>query len=111
MQANLQNTRVSDFTITDRLRLGKNTKVLSGTYTMTAGDPVLQFLDANGAARDVLLPPISDGLVYVVVNRAAAAFALTVKDSTGVTTVAVAAQNKSAILFCNGVAWAGIVGA
>lgn len=106
MQANLQFARASDFKVNDRMRLGNNTKVLAGTLTMNAADPPLQFLDCNGVARDVRLPLPSDGQMFVFTNTSAGVFALTIKDSTGVTTYGTVAQSKSAFVFSNGVTWA-----
>lgn len=76
---------------------------LTGTYQITPKSGNLLRLDANGAARDVTLPGIADGLedsngvIFMIRNTAAGAFALTVKDPGGAT-VATVGQNEAAIV-------------
>lgn len=112
MQANLQFATASDFKILDRLRLSAtSTKTLAGDLTMTAKDPIVQFLDPGGAGRKVLLPPEEAGLVFVFINMADAAEVLTIKDDADAVTFATPTQAEAAILFCNGVTWGGLVGA
>ena len=86
------------------------------TITMQAGAPPLQIIDANGAARTILLPPSTQkGGFFFFMNPAAAAFSLTIKDATNVATIATIAQGKAAMLFCNGdgttTAWKVFLGA
>lgn len=92
-----------------------NVQVLTGTITMPAGAPPMQFLDANGAARTVNLPPGVKGGFMWIYNPAAAAFSLTVKDNTSAVTIATIAQGKAALFLCNGdgttSAWKVLLGA
>ena len=79
-----------------------NIQTLTGTITMPAGSAPLQFLDANGAARTVNLPPGVKGGFLWMYNTAGGVFSLTVKDSTSVVTIATIAQAKAAMFICNG---------
>lgn len=97
--------------------LQSNIQVLSAGLVLSINSPPLQFLDANGAARNVDMPNnTTKGAWYLITNTAAAAFALTVRDSTGVNTIVTVAQGKSALVFCNGSgiaasAWRTLLGA
>jgi hypothetical protein len=82
----------------------QNILVLGATLTLGAGSPPLQFLDANGVARTVNLPPNVKGGFMIIYNTAAGAFALTVKDNTSVSTIGSVAQGKCAMFICDGTA-------
>jgi hypothetical protein len=58
----------------------------------------------------VLLPAEEAGLFFVIVNSADAAETLTVKEDSGTTTISTIAQNKAAILVCDGTTWRTLVG-
>jgi hypothetical protein len=68
------------------------------------------FVDPNGGAQDLLLPPEADcdGMFLYVVNTADGAEAIAVKDDSDTTTVVTVAQDKAALVVCNGTAWRAI---
>lgn len=109
-QQNLRDSQISNLLVLDRFRFSTQTRTLAGNLTLTAKDPIVQFIDPAGA-RTVLLPPEEAGLVFVIVNKADAAEIITIKDDSDTTTFATPTQAEAAILFCNGVTWAGLVGA
>jgi hypothetical protein len=65
------------------------------------------FVDPNGGAQDLLLPPEvdCDGVFLYIVNTADAAEAITVKEDSDTTTIVTVAQDKAALVVCNGTAW------
>lgn len=68
--------------------------------------------DPGGSARDLTLPAASAALagqVLFVANTADAAEVITIDDTVG--DIATPTQNESAILFCDGTSWHGLVGA
>lgn len=84
---------------------------LAGTHQLTAKSGNFQRLDPGGAGRNVDLPgPAeglvdSDGVVFLIMNAADAAEALTVRNPAGAT-VATIGQNERAILVgTGGAAW------
>lgn len=97
--------------------LGRQSNVvLTGTYAMQAdGEPLVQMLDANGAARNVKLPAEagSRGKFLLIFNPAAGAFSLTLQDSQGnaLSPAVTVAQNKAVLAYCNGTAWRALIGA
>lgn len=72
---------------------------------------VVQFTP-TGVARDLTLPAesASAGAYLIVINTAATALNVVVKDDGGATIVTVA-QNKAAMVWCNGTAWLSLLGA
>ena len=94
----------------NQLRLRSETRTLAGNITLVKQSPTLQYMDPGGAARTVTLPAEadSDGLVFVIVNRADAAEVITVQDD-GTTTIVTPTQNEVAVCFCDGVGWSGFV--
>ena len=64
------------------------------------------------AARNLDLPAEADnaGIVLFIANTANAAEVITIRDD-GAGTVCTPTQAESAIVFCDGVSWRGIVGA
>lgn len=92
-------------------RAAANTETLAAGKTLVIGDAEFQFLDAGGAGRTIVLPAeaLSAGLKFVIVNTSDAAEILTINDDAAAT-IATPTQNESAILVCDGVSWAGIVG-
>ncbi len=88
------------------LRLWANRESITANKTLTHSDKSFQVL-APDAARDVLLPTEKDGLVIIVANNAAGAFALTVKEDSGTTTIATVAQDGVGIFISDGTGWSG----
>jgi hypothetical protein len=88
------------------------TQTLSGNKTLVCDDAFYQVLDPGGAGRDVILPKeaASKGLRFVIRNAADAAEILTVKASDGSTVVVTPTQNETALVFCDGTTWRGVVG-
>ena len=64
------------------------------------------------AARNLDLPPEADnaGVVLFIANTANGAEVITIRDD-GSGTVCTPTQGESAIVFCDGVSWRGLVGA
>ena len=93
------------------MRLSNVTETLAANKTLTVDSPCLQFIDPNGA-RDLTLPAEadSDGLVFVIVNQAGGSEIITIKDDASAT-ICTPTQNETAILFCDGTSWGGLVGA
>jgi hypothetical protein len=94
-----------------KFRFANVTETMAGNKTLTVDSPTLQFLDPT-TARDVTLPAEadSDGLIFVICNTANAGEVITIKnDAAG--TVCTPTQNESAIVFCDGTTWKGLVGA
>jgi hypothetical protein len=85
-------------------------ETLTGNKTLTVNDKQTQKLDPGGAGRDVTLPAeeYSVGLSFLIKNTADAAEILTIKNDSG-DTICTPTQNESAIVFCNGVEWLGLV--
>jgi hypothetical protein len=79
--------------------------------TLTVASAPIQ-IGVPTAARDVTLPAVaySTGLQFYVVNNSAGANTITVKNAAAAT-IASVAQNKRAVLFCDGTTWFGLVGA
>lgn len=105
-----ENNNLYDPVIWKGLRLGVMTQVLGGNLTMDRDFPTIINLDPNGA-RDVLLPPEEEGLVFLFNNWAGGAEDITVKDDSGVSTIGTISQNESAVAFCAGGVWKLLVGA
>jgi hypothetical protein len=93
-------------------RHSSNVQTLTGNKTLTADEPRIQVLDPGGAGRDVTLPPeaASKGLDFVIHNAADAAEVLTIKEDGG-TTICTPTQNETALVYCDGTTWRGLVGA
>lgn len=89
-----------------------NTEDLAATKTLVVADAEYQFLNPDGAHRDVVLPAeaLSTGYRYFIFNTADAAETLTVNDDAGGAVVSIA-QNESGIVVCNGTIWRGFIGA
>lgn len=82
------------------------------TFTQAEVDEyTIFFIDPNGA-RDITLPAVADneGQFLVLVNTAGGAEVMTVKNAGG-STICTPTQAETALLFCDGSTWAGIVGA
>ncbi len=72
-------------------------QLLTGTTAIAEDDLSVLFLDANGAARNVDMPAPSAnilGKIWTIVNPAAGAFALTVRNNGGAT-ISTVAQAKA----------------
>jgi len=89
-----------------------NVETLTGNKTLVSGDARIQVLDPGGAGRDLVLP--ANGSIgeqpFFIHNSADAAEILTIKNAAAAT-VCTPTQNESAIVFWDGAAWRGIVGA
>lgn len=88
-------------------------KTVGADITLVSGEPPVQVLTITGSARNITLPAISDaneGLCFIIVNIAASALNAVVKDAAANTIVTVA-QNKTAMVVCDGVAWRAFAGA
>ena len=93
----------------------KTTETLSANRTLTL-DEIERYnavaFDCNGAARNLDLPAVSvcAGVYLHVRNTTAATHALTVRDATTATVIAIPAA-KGAIVWCDGTSWHNVLGA
>ena len=87
------------------------TMTLSANLTLTKDSPTMLFIDPNGA-RDLTLPAEadSDGLFFIIVNQAGSSEVITIQEDTPAT-VCTPDQNETALVFCDGTTWEGLVGA
>jgi predicted RecA/RadA family phage recombinase len=87
-------------------------RLLGDSLTLDCDDGYLQFINPDGANRDVVLPKeaASRGLSFVIYNAAATPHTVTVKASNGSTTVSTLPQGSVARLECDGTTWRGLVG-
>lgn len=92
-------------------RLQSNAETLAADKVLTHDSAQLQLLDPGGAARNVDLPAEEEsaGLFFVIANRADMAEIITVRNDGG-TTICTPTQNETAIVFCDGTNWVGLVG-
>lgn len=80
-----------------------NVQQLAGGIVLTAKSPPVQMLDTNGVIRTVDMPSNSvKGQWFFIANMSAGAFALTIRDSTGATTICSIAQGKAALVVSSG---------
>ena len=87
------------------------TMKLAGTLTLTVDSPTMLFIDPDGA-RNLVLPAEadSDGLFFIIVNQAGSSEVITIQEDTPAT-VCTPDQNETALVFCDGTTWEGLVGA
>lgn len=92
----------------------KPVETLAGNRTLTAAEiDRYQFFAFDPAgARDLSLPAVEacKGAVIFVANKADAAEVITIKNAGG-TMICTPTQNEAAMLWCDGSAWYGLVGA
>lgn len=81
-------------------------RVLQGPLDITLNGAIVNFLDPNGAGRNVNLPVLEEGLFYVVSNIGAA-FSLTVRDQLAAT-VATVAPGQTVLVFASKTEWRGL---
>lgn len=89
------------------LKMGWITKAVAAEEPLLSSYPPVLYLDPNGGARNVLLPPEADskGLTFHIRNIADAAETLTVEEDSSTTQIASLTQGQYAILHCDGVTW------
>ncbi len=97
------------FTATPLYRGGVNIQTLTDAKTLDAQSSTLQALDPGGAARDVTMPALEDGLWFGIYNAADAAEPITVKTAAAATIV-VLQRGESCVVACDGSAWS-VIGA
>jgi len=99
-------TAIETVLLVNLLRGGyANTETLSAAKTLTDNDKPLQFLDPGGAARDINLPAAgATNHLFVIVNTAATALSLTVKDAAA-STIGTVAHGENKIFVSNGSVW------
>ena len=98
---------VNTFTIAATTSLVYGTA--STNQNQVTGNVIL--IDPGAAGRTVNLPPesTSAGVILIIVNKAAGAYTLTIKDSASSATILTLAQNKNGIVMCNGTTWYSIL--
>jgi len=110
MRSNLDDNKCYNLDLRSGLKMGTTNQVLTGPITIGANAGPILSLDANGATRVVTMPLKGSRFMYLVVNKAAGAFALTINDSTGATVGSVP-QNKSAWVVDDGLVTSVLAGA
>jgi hypothetical protein len=110
----LENPDITDPLIRRGLVLG-NDAMADANAVISALHPTLLVLPIT-AARNLRLPleSASQGLMFVIVNASAGAFAITVQTSTGAALGfgnGSIAQNQMGIFVCDGTQWRGMVAA
>ncbi len=102
----VRNTDLTNVVVRERWKMASYTETLSGTKVITIQYPPIIMLDPGGSGRDVTLPEeaISVDLMFLIVNLADNAEALTVKDDGG-STIAVLSEGERAWFFCDGTTW------
>ena len=81
------------------------TSALSGTKSLTDADKEVQYIDPNGASRDVLLPAVgANNHSFFIVNTADAAENLNIKSAQG-TIIAALKQGEARWVVSNGTNW------
>ena len=89
-------------------------ETLSDDRTLTqaeSDESVIWSFDPGGAGRTLTLPAeaTSDGMILFISNEADGVEVLTIEDDAAAT-VCTPTQDEAAIVFCDGVAWFGLVG-
>lgn len=89
---------------------GPGTLAAAADTTLTVASPSIQ-VGVPTATRIVTLPAVasSKGMIFYIVNNAAATHAFTVKNA-GATTIGSVAATKTGIFFCDGAAWYATIG-
>jgi hypothetical protein len=90
--------------------VGPGTLAAGAATTLTVGSAAIQ-VGTPTATRIVTLPAVasSKGLVFYIVNTAAATHAFTINNA-GATTIGTVAATKTGIFFCDGTAWYATIG-
>lgn len=96
-----------DIWIMRGLKLASLSKTVTADEPLLASYPPVLYLDPNGAARTVLLPPEADsvGLTFFIRNIADAAETLTIEEDSASTTIVALAQNEGCMVHCDGTTW------
>jgi hypothetical protein len=83
-----------------------NTESLSGTKTLIATSAQYQFLNPNGANRDVTLPSPATNMLFIIKNTGSSGNTLVVKDSGGsAITGGTIANTVTMAFYYNGSSW------
>jgi hypothetical protein len=111
----LENPDIYDPTIWRGNKLGTDQIGNVANFVITAAHPTLMVITPTGA-QNIRLPleASSTGLMFIIVNAAAGAFALTVQTSTGAALGfgnGLISQNQMGIFVCDGLQWRGMVAA
>lgn len=101
------NAHIDELTVRELRIYQPLAAVLTGAFAVSADMPSLLVLDANGAARNVDMPAVAtagmEGKLWTIMNPAAGAFALTVRDALAATIVVIAQGKVATIAVVNGV--------
>lgn len=81
-------------------------RTLSGDISLSNNSAMVQNIDPGGVSRTVTLPAESNGLGFIIGNRADAAESLTVNDDSA-STVLTINQNEVGYLWSDGTGWIG----
>lgn len=110
---NVINADLHDVTFVSGMKSDVYTADAGGAaFTLPDDTAPVCLIDAGGASMTLTLPTVAAAAnrILFLFNTADGIETITVKDSTGVTTVATLAQNKATVLYCNGTTWHAIVG-
>lgn len=86
------------------VRGGVGEATLAGNVTLTHKSSQFLRLDPGGAARDVTLPAVRDGLRFRILNTADAAETITVKNAAG-STILTITQGQTGEAWCTSTGW------
>lgn len=104
MRQRLDNTPAWGMTIVSKWKLQALTLTLGGAYVINANGPPALNLDPGGAGRDVTLPAVEEGLMFLINNAADAAEDITVKNPAAAT-IGTISQNEAGLAVCFGGVW------
>lgn len=105
MRNNMEDAKLYDPRIEMGLRLRPT--IISGIAAATTLDDDMGPLvfAALASAQNLIMPPLDEGLTFIIVNNSGAANTATIKDVDTTTTRGTIAQNAAAIVTCDGVRW------
>jgi hypothetical protein len=82
-----------------------NTESLSANKTLVSTSSQYQFLDPNGANRDVTLPTAATNMLFIISNTSTGIYSLTVKNSGGTAQGNPIAAGVISGFYYNGTSW------
>lgn len=104
MRQRLDNAELFGARIWSQLKLKALTLALTAAFTVDADSPPVLNLDPNGATKVVTLPPVEEGLVFLINNTADAAEDLTINNPAAAT-IGTVSQNEMGLAICLGGVW------
>lgn len=105
MRSQLEDNDVFNQTVRMGWKFGLNKTAIGGNVVLDIASPTLQMLDPGVSARNVQMPAVTKGLMFIIFNYAAATGTLVVKKVDGTTTIGTVAIGKMALVFSDGADW------